>query len=75
MPKCPFCGRNFKSSRGLLQHMRRSHDEYLTADPLESFARSLSKEIESLSKEMESIMGPGHRRRRGKKSGLFDLGL
>ncbi|GBF08575.1 hypothetical protein apy_03000 [Aeropyrum pernix] len=55
--------------------MRRSHDEYLTADPLESFARSLSKEIESLSKEMESIMGPGHRRRRGKKSGLFDLGL
>ena len=65
MPECIYCGRKFRTRRGLQQHIRRAHG---INDPFERFGKSLARETGRL-------LSGGGRRKRRKRRGLFDLGL
>lgn len=66
MPECPYCGRWFKTKRGLKQHIAKSHEvdfggvrvlDPMTIDPFGAAERRAERA----------------RKRRKKKKGLFDL--
>ena len=60
MPRCPYCGRVFGSSRGVLQHIRRSHAGVLVLD-----VDRVLRDIERSSRGVLGLLGLGPGR--GKK--------
>ena len=68
MPSCPVCGRRFRSSRGLLQHLRRSHPERMTRDPLEALGVEVRRLLGRTPDPMRLLgLGGGKRRARRRR--------
>ncbi len=59
VPTCPYCGKYFKTKRGLKQHIYRSHPY-----AIETIEKDARKFQESVRKSARKLLGKNRRRRR-----------
>jgi len=67
MPTCPYCGRYFRTKRGLKQHIYRSHPYAM--ETMEKNARKLWEPIDRAARDLFGTHG--RRRKKRKSSGWW----